>query len=203
MWDAIWSFFNGTTAATKSPYLFLTGNAYVGYNDNAETTFDINYPGETPYTDISVGNWAFVTVTVGADNGVRIYVNGVNKTPHSVASSTGVTKVKELPLDNILTTVATMKYFYLGLGSPWGSADCYIDDVMIHNRELPATDVRTLYTMANRVTDFTKGGETGIEEVQSSEFKVMSSALYDWSGRRVSHPTRGLYIKNGKKILIK
>ena len=166
-------FFNCTTAATKSPYLFLTGNAFVGYNDNAETTFDINYPTETPYTDIPVDKWTLVTVTVGLDSGVRIYVNGVNKTPHSVASSTGVTRVKDLPLTDILSTISGIRYFYLGMGSPWGSADCYIDDVMIYNRELPATDVRTLYTMANRVTDFTKGeGGTGIEKVKDDNGTV-------------------------------
>lgn len=205
MWDAIWSFFNGTSAATKSPYLFLTGNTYLGYSDNVETTFDINYPVETAYADIPVDKWTLATVTVGADNGVRIYVNGVNKATHSVASSTGVTKVKELPLDNILTTVSGMKYFYLGMGSPWGSADCYIDDVMIYNRELSATDVRTLYTMVNRVTDFTKGeGGTGIEDLwSSSESRVQSSEIFDLQGRRVARPTRGLYIKNGKKILIR
>ncbi len=205
MWDAIWCFFNGTTAATKSPYLFLTGNAFVGYNDNAETTFDINYPTETPYTDIPVDKWTLVTVTVGLDSGVRIYINGVNKTPHSVASSTGVTRVKDLPLTDILSTISGIRYFYLGMGSPWGSADCYIDDVMIYNRELPATDVRTLYTMANRVTDFTKGeGGTGIEDLwSSSEFRVQSSEIFDLQGRRVARPTRGLYIKNGKKILVR
>ena len=203
MWDAIWCFFNGTSAATKSPYLFLTGNAFVGYNDNAETTFDINYPTETPYTDIPVDKWTLVTVTVGLDSGVRIYINGVNKTPHSVASSTGATKVKDLPLTDILSTISGIRYFYLGMGSPWGSADCYIDDVMIYNRELPATDVRTLYTMANRVTDFTKGeGGTGIEKVKDEGLR-MKNEIFDLQGRRVARPTRGLYIKNGKKILVK
>ncbi|MBQ8051369.1 MAG: hypothetical protein IJ197_07320 [Bacteroidaceae bacterium] len=42
----------------------------------------------------------------------------------------------------------------------------------------------------------------GIEEVQSSKFKVQSE-LYDLSGRRVAKPTKGLYIKNGKKYLIR
>lgn len=89
------------------------------------------------------------------------------------------------------------------MGSPWGSADCYIDDVMIYNRELPATDVRTLYTMANRVTDFTKGeGGTGIEKVKNEGLR-MKNEIFDLQGRRVARPTRGLYIKNGKKILVK
>ena len=42
----------------------------------------------------------------------------------------------------------------------------------------------------------------GIEEVQSSKFKVQSE-LYDLSGRRVTEPARGLYIRDGKKFLKK
>ena len=214
MWDAIWSFFNGTTAAAAGARLYFTGNSYLGYNDNAGTYFDINYPGETTYTDIPVGQWAHVTITFGPINGVRIYVNGTNKTVHSVASSSGTTKVRELPYTEVIEKVTGMKYFYLGLGSPWGSVDCYLDDIMIHNRELTAADARALYTMANRVTDFTKGeGGTGIETIQNSKFlngssvtsaeRKINNEIYDLQGRCVTKPTRGLYISNGKKTLIK
>lgn len=41
----------------------------------------------------------------------------------------------------------------------------------------------------------------GVCEVQSAESKVQS--CYDLSGRRISKPTKGLYIINGKKYLIK
>ena len=44
------------------------------------------------------------------------------------------------------------------------------------------------------------GDETGISETVSD---VKSSAIYDLSGRRVVKPTRGLYIVNGKKIMVK
>ena len=43
---------------------------------------------------------------------------------------------------------------------------------------------------------------TGIEDaVQSSKLKVQST--FDLQGRRVQNPTRGLYIVNGKKVLVK
>lgn len=45
---------------------------------------------------------------------------------------------------------------------------------------------------------------TGIEEVQNTKYKVQSTdAVYDLQGRRIDHPTRGIYIINGKKVLIK
>lgn len=205
MWDAIWGFFNGTSAAANGARLFLTGNAYLGYNDNTGGYFDVNYPGETAYTDIPVGQWAVVTVTFGNENGVRIYVNGSNKTTHSVASSTGTTKAKDLDVSEVIAKVTAMRYFYLGLGSFWGSADCYIDDVMIYNRELSAADVRALNSMLNRVTDFTKGeGGSGIEEVKNGGVRTAGEeGIFDLSGRRVTRPSRGLYIINGKKVLVK
>ncbi|MBQ8968730.1 MAG: hypothetical protein IJ064_03225 [Bacteroidaceae bacterium] len=42
----------------------------------------------------------------------------------------------------------------------------------------------------------------GVESVQSSQSTVQSE-VYDLSGRRVAKPTKGLYIQNGKKYLIK
>ena len=44
------------------------------------------------------------------------------------------------------------------------------------------------------------GDETGISETVSD---VKAGAIYDLSGRRVVKPTRGLYIVNGKKIMVK
>lgn len=42
---------------------------------------------------------------------------------------------------------------------------------------------------------------TGINAVQGSEFKV--NGYYDLQGHKVTQPTRGLYIVNGKKVIIK
>ena len=45
-------------------------------------------------------------------------------------------------------------------------------------------------------------GTTGIKD-QSSKFNVPSDAYYTLQGQRVVNPGKGLYIKNGKKIVIK
>ena len=45
-------------------------------------------------------------------------------------------------------------------------------------------------------------GTTGIKD-QSSKFNVPSDAYYTLQGQRVTKPGKGLYIKNGKKIVIK
>lgn len=208
-WDALWGFFNSTQATSGSARLFLTGNSYLGYNNNAGTWFDVNHPDKGLYSDIPVGEWALVTVTVGTTNGVRIYVNGRNKTTHSVATDGGTSTAKNLPDEAVLATVKSLNYFYLGQGSFWGSADCCIDDVMIYNRELSSADVSALNTMCNRVTDFTKGeGGTAIDGIPSAARPEAEGTVYDLCGRRLSAPAarslkKGLYIVNGRKILVK
>lgn len=44
---------------------------------------------------------------------------------------------------------------------------------------------------------------TGINEVKGSGLKVQDAVVYDLQGRRVITPARGLYIVNGRKVIIK
>ena len=48
--------------------------------------------------------------------------------------------------------------------------------------------------------EFEDGETTGIETVNSEEVKVKS--YYNLAGQRIAHPTKGLYITNGKKVLL-
>ena len=46
--------------------------------------------------------------------------------------------------------------------------------------------------------------ETGIETLRDEENEEMGNAtLYDLQGRRIMKPTRGIYVRNGKKVAIK
>ena len=201
--DALWGFFNGTTATANGARLFLTGNSYLRFDDNADTWFDINSPESGTYNDIPVGKWTVVTLTMGPTNGVRLYINGTSRSLHKITTNAGTVTARNLPVDAVVEQLTKMRYFYLGMGGTAGSADCYFDDVMIYNRELSATDVRALNTMLNRVSDFTIGeGGTDIGEIKNEGLR-MKDEVYDLSGRRVERPIRGLYIREGKKILVK
>ena len=46
-------------------------------------------------------------------------------------------------------------------------------------------------------------GTTAINEHELNESHELSGAVYDLQGRRVENPTKGLYIVNGKKVMIK
>ena len=50
--------------------------------------------------------------------------------------------------------------------------------------------------------EFANGGTTGVNDVRSKMADVRSD-VYDLQGRRVAQPTKGLYIVNGKKVVIK
>ena len=43
---------------------------------------------------------------------------------------------------------------------------------------------------------------TGIKMVDSSKFHVQSSMYYDLQGRKVTNPSKGIYILNGRKVVI-
>lgn len=47
-----------------------------------------------------------------------------------------------------------------------------------------------------------EGTITGIEEVENGKLKVESSEVYNLNGQRVTQPRKGLYIVNGKKLII-
>lgn len=208
-WDALWSFFNSTSASAKGARLFLTGNSYVGYNDNANTWFDLNNPNnDKENVNIPVGKWALVTMTISPENGIKLYIDGIAKSFNTIAASTELTgtgmtnKIKSLPINEVLQKITTLKYFFLGLGSFWGSADCQFDELMIYNRELSSTDVRALRTMLNRVHDFTPD-PSGIVSANDDDNDELKRGIYDLSGRRYDGKplSHGLYIINGKKVI--
>ena len=61
-----------------------------------------------------------------------------------------------------------------------------------------------VYTGNNNAPEFLgfNGETTGINMVHGSEFKV-NGEIYNLNGQRVAQPTKGLYIVNGKKVIVK
>lgn len=209
--DALWGFFNSTSSTANGARFFLTGNSHLAYNDNAGTWFDINHPdADTNNSNIPVGKWSIVTITIGETNGVAIYVDGLRKAfttlnaDTDIAGSTMNNKAKNLPYEQVLQKLTEMKYFFLGQGSFWGSADCCFDELTIYNRELSGSDVRALRTMLNRVHDFTPNS-TGINSVSDDDnaSDCRKRGTFDISGRRYEGTpmSHGLYIINGKKVV--
>ncbi len=201
-WDALWSFYSAASPEGVGSRLYLTGNSYVGFNDGTGNFFDLNHPEAAPACNfIPVGEWALVTLTCSEAGGCKLYVDGVRRMHKSFAATGNATFVG-YDYNAVLDFLVQAPYLFLGYGSFWGSADAAFDDLMVYNRELSSSDVRALNMMANRVADFTIGqGGTAIERVEADGSITSSSDLYDLAGRKVVKPMRGIYIRDGRKVI--
>lgn len=215
-WDALWSFFNSTSAKGTGTRLFLTGNSYLGFADTEGNWFDVNYPEQNDahpsgkwkaVSKMGVGEWHLVTFTYSKESGYMLYLDGTSYLSSQLVYAGSAATAADFDRNLVLSHVTTAQYFFLGLGSFWGSAEADFDDLMIYNRALSATDVKGLYTLLNRVNNFDDGTITGIDDVEvaatSATVPSAKQGIFDLQGRRVAVPAKGLYIVNGKKMWLK
>lgn len=208
--DGLWSFTDRQgQLTTVSQRFFLTGNAYVGFNDG-EQWFDINHPETIQPGYIPVGEWALVTVTCSAEDGIAVYVDGIKKAHRAFASSAGegktVTASAQLfNYQTLVDFIATAPYMQLGAGSFGGSAEARFDDLMVYDRALTSSDVRALNSLLNRVNDFTPNAPVDVASLYEQRVSPASTSVFDLSGRRLPAAPlrRGLYIVGGRKVLVR
>lgn len=204
LWDALFGCTNGTAK------LFFTGNLYAGFNDGGTDTnnwIDINNPGTVTCNDLSVGVWHHVIITFSRNstNGISIYIDG--GTAHSdryngSLNGTTVTTKKGFDYNLVLDHLAACDQLFLGNGSYWGSADARFDDFIVYDRSVSLLEAMSLNQMMDRADkDYVT---SGIEELMPAQSRQQTDGrVYDLSGRCVQTQKPGLYIKNGKKYIVK
>ena len=210
LWDALYGFYDETTGRR----LYMTGNCYTGFNDNAGTYLDINHPNTVQTTYLESGQWHLATVVFNRakSKGIQLYVDGILRstgdkfagTLKGADGDTEVTRRNQFSYDLIVDLLASSKTLYLGYGSFWGSADACFDDVIVYDRPLSVAEAGALRTMCSRVYDFS-GMTSGISQVTyaGSGQPKADDAIFDLSGRRiVGTPRRGIYVKDGRKVVI-
>ncbi len=178
-WQRVFDFGSDT-----DHYVFLTYKN----SDNSKPRLAIKNGGAEQRLDLpsafTTKKWYHVAVTF-AGNAVTVYVNG-----EAVATSTEM---------NIRPADFNPAFNYIGrsqfTSDPLMSA--YIDDFRVYNYALSAAEVKAIAELAD-----------GIEEVNNERMKSEKS-IYDLSGRQIvnrkslnSKLPRGVYIINGKKVLI-
>lgn len=156
LWDGLFAFVNG------SARLFMTGNCYTGFNDNAGKWLDINQPSTRETDNIAVGQWHLVSVVftrkaTSSSGGITVYIDGTatkNDKYNGELDGKSITTRAGFDYNVVVDHLAQSEEFYLGRGSFWGSPDAYFDDVIVYNRPLSLTQIMSLRNMQNRLFDF-------------------------------------------------
>jgi len=110
-----------------------------------------------------------------------------------------------------VTAVANTTYYVLA--KPAGAADAGLYKAKLDKNEGAAflngankvyLPVEVAAQAAPAMFSFRRGeGTTGIGELESTANGQQPTAVYDLAGRRVLNPAKGMYIVNGKKVVIK
>lgn len=203
LWDALF----GATAGTAQ--LYMTGNLYMGFNSGDGNYIDINHPETVQLADLTVDRWHLVTITfertaTATSGGITMYIDGVaHKSDRYKEELNGksATTRQGFNYNLIVDHLSAADELMLGNGSFWGSADASFDDVIVYDRVLSALEIRALNQMVNRSN--INGKLDGISDVTMAQPVKSSDAVFDLSGRRITVLRPGLYIKNGKKFVIK
>lgn len=215
--NALWGFTDvQSNLASVKQRLYFGGNAsldFISDNDyfhmNAATAAASSLTSYLPQDE-----WALVTLTVSATDGISLYVNGARKVVKSFESSAGTASsaaaaARLFDYTKVIGFIESAGFFQLGLSSTEGSAEAYFDDVLIYDRALSATDVSSLNRILNRVNDLSPQG-VGIESVDRSPINHSDDAVYDLTGRQLSNCKssnrpikKGLYIVGGKKVIVR
>ena len=145
-----------------------------------------------------------VTTAVAASTG--LILKGTASTSYTipvVASGTDISASNKLKAAVTATTLDDGSFYILKGGKfclVTGAADAAARTVPAGKAYLLASDVPA----SARELSFVFGNDetTGLKIISNSQL-IGNSQFYDLQGRKVANPTKGLYIVNGKKVVIK
>ncbi len=181
-----------------------------GYSSLA-SAYGLNFAGATP-----AGLEAYVASAVTASG---VTLNAVTEAP----ASTGVIlkgtpgETYNIPVKADAAAIAGTNYLHAAVAA----YNCAADQVYIlkggkfcqvtADSTVPAGKAYLLKSevdaalagSAPEYLGFDFGGTTGIKSVDNGQVTVDSSEVYNLAGQRVAQPTKGLYIVNGRKVVIK
>ena len=197
-WDALFAFYNPSANAR----LYMTGSSYMGYNSGHGNWIDINYPTTYTAQPIGIGQWHLITLTIGRNQGVKLYVDGSpidDYTYAGILNEAEVSKGSHFDYNLIIDHIVECPQLTLGYGSFWGTPNMSIDDLVLHDRILSRSEINGLKQMLNRVYDISLSTGIALPHTPSTA----EAPCYDLSGRRINHPQHGIYIQEGKKWINK
>ena len=171
------------------------------WNNNSNTTRKAAFDGDlTTYFDAAQSNGAWTGLDLGSDNDAVVteirfcprkgFASRMNGGRFQGAATRAFTNavtlytIAEDPAEATMTSVTIEEptaFRYLRYIGPDGG-NCNVAEVQFFGRKATAT---------------------GIHSVETGDSNPETSAVYDLCGRRVSKATNGIYIRNGKKIIVR
>ena len=186
--------------------------------DCAFTIYRADTRAEQIITDLPAGNY-LVTV-YGTDWGHTAKVNDETGEPGPDPQGFVYVKTSETPTPEEGEEEDRDVHFYTTCGAFFAEPEYSMDGA--HNMEVPVTDGKltiglqfksdsqyffgdvkvTLIGKAEGV-DYAALYNDVAQEIQNIKQNVNYNVYFDLQGRRIAKPTKGLYIKNNKKVVIK
>ena len=200
---------NGGQVAYGAIKLFKASSANMKITDAQWATFcapfDVEIPeGVTAYTvDAASGDELSTTevnTTIPANKPVLLYSeNEVDETFY------GKTVESENITNGLLTGVYTATEATVGKYVLMNDEDNGLGFYIVESGEEPTIGANRAYLTvpgSSRAAFFFDGKSTGLNDVRAKMSEVKGD-IYNLNGQRVTTPKRGLYIVNGKKVVVK
>ncbi len=204
------AFINSISFTYDSEDIVISTSKYATYCSYAD--LDFSETGITVYTAVSDGTKVNLTEVedgiVPAGEGVVLYsttaktynvpVTANDATDYESLSNemiginarTQVNETTDTKTNYILSKEDAGVGFYLASGGYLAANKAYL------STSIPAA------TAAREFLPFAESETTGISAMHNSQC-IMHNEYFDLQGRRVAQPTKGLYIVNGKKVIVK
>ena len=189
---------------------FSAGKTMISFSskDNALDFTDANRPAGLKAYKVSAANATSVTlteVTEAVAKNTGLILTGTVSTDYNipvVASGTDISASNLLVATDGTSTVSDAAVLSNGEFHPLTSGV-----IAAGKAYLPYANIEggNPFTGGAHALDivFDNGDVTGIEQVANSQDSWLNGQFYDLQGRKVAQPTKGLYIVNGKKVVIK
>ncbi len=170
--------------------LQFTNNAYYAEDRNNGCAWAVPLTG-----DVAIGTPMIIVGDANKDYYFPVAsTDGTSPSPNAFKAGT-VTTASAPGLASTSVISSTTYYNYILNGNIFKAA----------NGQTVATDKAYLQLSAQassaRVLVFPEDDDTGIDAIMNTSEK--SNAYYNLSGQRIANPTKGLYIVNGKKVVIR
>ena len=182
---------------------YSNGNAFVVPSGLTVSAVSVT-EGKLVVTDYAEGD------VVKANTGVMVSATSAGDKTITLSAETGTEKAGNLlkPSGDAGITAANMnvadtKFYRLtmhngtDIGFWWGAADGAAFDLAANKAYLAVPTGAGAPSML-----WFDNGSTGVDEVKGKMEEVRGD-FFDLQGRKVANPTKGLYIVNGKKVVIK